>query len=92
MTEYAFDNAWEQARQRFYGRRVYGDLRARGLEEIETEGRVFCWGGGSAGAAAWRLTFEQLGSRWWRRGRSRRRSWRRSFRCSTIRVSRCYRR
>jgi hypothetical protein len=45
----------------YYGRRVLGDLQRRGLGEIGTEGRVFCWNGGSAGAAAWRLTFEQLG-------------------------------
>jgi hypothetical protein len=30
------------------------------LVEIGTEGRVFSWGGGSPGATAWRLTFEQL--------------------------------
>jgi SAM-dependent methyltransferase len=44
----------------FYGRRVRGELRARGLVDVGTEGRVFCTEGGSPGAAAWRLTFEQL--------------------------------
>jgi SAM-dependent methyltransferase len=44
----------------FYGRLLLGDLRARNLAAVGTEGRVFCWGGGSAGAAVLRLTFEQL--------------------------------
>jgi SAM-dependent methyltransferase len=43
-----------------YGRRLLSDLRAAGLADIGTEGRVRLWPGGSAGAAAWRLTFEQL--------------------------------
>jgi hypothetical protein len=44
----------------FYGRRLLGDLRARGLVDVATEGRIFCWSGGSAGATAWRLTLQQL--------------------------------
>jgi SAM-dependent methyltransferase len=44
----------------FYGRRVRGELRDRGLVDVGTEGHVFCTGGGSPGAAAWRLTLEQL--------------------------------
>jgi len=43
-----------------YGRRLLSDLRTAGLADIGTEGHVRLWSGGSAGAAAWRLTFEQL--------------------------------
>jgi SAM-dependent methyltransferase len=43
-----------------YGRRLLAGLRAAGLADIGTEGRVRLWAGGSAGASAWRLTFEQL--------------------------------
>jgi SAM-dependent methyltransferase len=43
-----------------YGRRLLADLRAAGLADIGTEGRVRLWPGGSAGASAWQLTFEQL--------------------------------
>jgi SAM-dependent methyltransferase len=43
-----------------YGRRLLAGFRAAGLAEVGTEGRVRIWPGGSAGAAAWRLTFEQL--------------------------------
>jgi SAM-dependent methyltransferase len=43
-----------------YGRRLLSDFRAAGLVDIGTEGRATIWPGGSAGAAAWRLTFEQL--------------------------------
>jgi SAM-dependent methyltransferase len=43
-----------------YGRRLLADLRAAGLAEIGTEGQARLWPGGSAGATAWRLTFEQL--------------------------------
>jgi SAM-dependent methyltransferase len=43
-----------------YGRRLLADLRAAGLADIGTEGRVRLWAGGSAGASAWQLTFEQL--------------------------------
>jgi SAM-dependent methyltransferase len=43
-----------------YGRRLLPDLRAAGLADIGTEGRVRLWPGGSAGASAWQLTFEQL--------------------------------
>src|SRR5262249_10745775 len=35
---------------RFYGRRLEEDLRARGLMEVECEGRVFAIRGGSAAA------------------------------------------
>ncbi len=45
----------------FCEQRVPPELWATGLVEVNTEGRVFCWEGGSAGATAWRLTFEQLG-------------------------------
>jgi SAM-dependent methyltransferase len=43
-----------------YGRRLLADFRTAGLTDIGTEGHVRLWAGGSAGAAAWRLTFEQL--------------------------------
>jgi hypothetical protein len=43
-----------------YGRQLLAGLRAAGLADIGTEGRVRLWPGGSAGASAWRLTFEQL--------------------------------
>jgi SAM-dependent methyltransferase len=43
-----------------YGRRLLADVTATGLAGIGTEGRATIWPGGSAGAAAWQLTFEQL--------------------------------
>jgi hypothetical protein len=43
-----------------YGRRLLSDFRAAGLADIGTEGHVRLWPGGSPGAAAWQLTFEQL--------------------------------
>ena len=43
-----------------YGRRLLGDFQAAGLADIGTEGRATIWPGGSAGAMAWQLTFEQL--------------------------------
>jgi SAM-dependent methyltransferase len=43
-----------------YGRRLLSDLGTAGLADIGTEGRVRLWPGGSAGASAWQLTFEQL--------------------------------
>ncbi len=45
----------------FYGRRLFRELRVRGMEETGAEGRISSWTGGSAGATAWRLTFEQIG-------------------------------
>jgi len=42
------------------GRRLADQLRAHGLTEVEAEGRVFVWRGGSPGVAGWRLTVEQL--------------------------------
>jgi SAM-dependent methyltransferase len=42
------------------GRMLLGDFRAAGLADIGTEGHVRLWPGGSPGAVAWRLTFEQL--------------------------------
>jgi SAM-dependent methyltransferase len=44
-----------------YGRLLLADFAAAGLADIGTEGHARLWPGGSAGAAAWRLTFEQLG-------------------------------
>jgi len=43
-----------------YGRRLLADLRAAGLAGTAAEGRATIWPGGSAGAVAWQLTFEQL--------------------------------
>ncbi len=43
-----------------YGRRLLSDFRAAGLAGVGTEGHVGLWAGGSAGAVAWQLTFEQL--------------------------------
>lgn len=44
----------------FYGRCLLNELRSRNLVDVGTEGRVSCWEGRSAGATAWRFTFEQL--------------------------------
>ena len=43
-----------------YGRFLLAGLRTAGLADIGTEGHVRLWPGGSPGATAWRLTFEQL--------------------------------
>jgi len=43
-----------------YGRRLLGDLAAQGLIDLDAEGHAYMCRGGSAGATAWRLTFEQL--------------------------------
>lgn len=44
----------------FYGRRVADDLSRSALDDIGSEGRTTILHGGSAGAMAWSLTFEQL--------------------------------
>jgi len=44
----------------FYGRRVASDLERFGLEDVQCEGRTRILRGGSLGARAWKLTFEQL--------------------------------
>jgi ubiquinone/menaquinone biosynthesis C-methylase UbiE len=44
----------------FYGRCLLGDLQARELTALGTEGRSMCISGGSAAAMAWQMTFEQL--------------------------------
>ncbi len=63
---------WTQAYAAFYerhdatiyaGRRLYGEYRALGVEQIGVEGRVFMVQGGSAPAEVWRLTAEQLQER-----------------------------
>ncbi|MGE0542303.1 MAG: class I SAM-dependent methyltransferase [Dehalococcoidia bacterium] len=46
-----------------YGSRLLGELEAQGLADLEAEGQVCMWRGASVGAAAWRLTFEQLAAR-----------------------------
>jgi SAM-dependent methyltransferase len=43
-----------------YGRFLAGRLRARGLVDVDAEGRIFMWQGGSTGAALMRANFEQL--------------------------------
>lgn len=45
---------------RFYGRRVAGDLAASVLVDIGSEGRVGMWRGGGAGGLLWRLSLDQL--------------------------------
>ena len=42
------------------GRSLGRRLRGRGLADVDTEGRVFVWRGGSSGAALSRANFEQL--------------------------------
>jgi SAM-dependent methyltransferase len=48
---------------RFYGRRVLGDLRARGFTELATEGRVAVTAGGSPAACFFRLSMQQMRER-----------------------------
>jgi SAM-dependent methyltransferase len=43
-----------------YGRKLPGQFRALGLEDVDTEGRAFLWRGGSHGAALIRANYEQL--------------------------------
>lgn len=43
-----------------YGRLLAGRLRAHGLQDIGTEGQVFVWQGGSAGATLIRANLEQM--------------------------------
>ena len=43
-----------------YGRALPGQLRAMGLDDVDTEGRTFLWRGGSRGAAMIRANCEQL--------------------------------
>jgi len=45
---------------RFYGRRVAGDLAASVLVDIGSEGRVGMWRGGEPGGLVWRLSLDQL--------------------------------
>jgi len=45
---------------RFYGRRVAGDLAASALVDIGSEGRVGMWRGGEPGGLVWRLSLDQL--------------------------------
>jgi SAM-dependent methyltransferase len=44
----------------WYGRDLLRDLRSVGLDDVDAEGRVSICEGGSPGAVAWQLTFEQL--------------------------------
>ncbi len=44
------------------GRALLAGFAAAGLADVGTEGHVRLWRGGSPGAAAWQLTFGQLGS------------------------------
>jgi len=45
---------------RFYGRRVAGDLAASVLVDVGSAGRVGMWRGGEAGGLVWRLSLDQL--------------------------------
>ncbi|MEO6528176.1 MAG: methyltransferase domain-containing protein [Gemmatimonadaceae bacterium] len=45
---------------RRYGRRLFGCLRALGLQSIAAEGRTFMWQAGSPGPLLMRANFEQL--------------------------------
>ena len=45
-----------------FGRRLFGQLRALGLDSVGAEGRVFIWPGGSPGALLLRANYEQLRS------------------------------
>ena len=47
---------------RDFGRQLFGLLRARGLANVEAEGRVFMWSARSAGLRLMRANYEQLGS------------------------------
>lgn len=45
---------------RTYGRRLFGCLRAMGLENVAAEGRTFMWSAGSPGPSLMRANYEQL--------------------------------
>jgi SAM-dependent methyltransferase len=45
---------------RVYGRRLFGCLRALGLESVGAEGRTFMWPAGSPGPSLMRANYEQL--------------------------------
>jgi len=45
---------------RTYGRRLFGCLRALGLENVAAEGRTFMWSAGSPGPSLMRANYEQL--------------------------------
>lgn len=47
----------------YAGRRLYGELHALGLREVDAEGRVYMVRGGSANAEVWRLSAEQVRDR-----------------------------
>ncbi|MEP7001736.1 MAG: methyltransferase domain-containing protein [bacterium] len=50
----------ERGVDRTYGRRVFGQLRALGVERLAAEGRTFMWPAGSPGPTLMRANFEQL--------------------------------
>jgi len=50
----------ERGGERRWGRRIYGQMRALGLVDVQAEARLSLWIGGSAGAALTRANFEQL--------------------------------
>jgi SAM-dependent methyltransferase len=52
----------ERGVDRSFGRRLYGRLRALGLDHVAAEGRTVMWPAGSAGAAMMRANYEQLRS------------------------------
>ncbi|MEO8336449.1 MAG: methyltransferase domain-containing protein [bacterium] len=48
---------------RTYGRRLFGQLRALGVEQVAAEGRTFMWPAGSPGPQLMHANFEQLRTR-----------------------------
>jgi hypothetical protein len=44
----------------FYGRRIYADVCARGLVDVESEGRTRMTRGATQGARFWQLSYTQL--------------------------------
>jgi hypothetical protein len=47
----------------YYGRRLYGDVRAAGLVEVDAAGQVQMIRAGTASARVWQLTMAQLRDR-----------------------------
>jgi SAM-dependent methyltransferase len=45
---------------RRFGRELYPLLQSMGLRDVEAEGHLSVWRGGSAGARVWRANFEQI--------------------------------
>jgi SAM-dependent methyltransferase len=52
----------ERGADRDFGRRLFGQLRAMGLDNVAAEGRTFMWPAGSPGPAMMRANYSQLRS------------------------------